>query len=249
LLRERIEEREMLMSMTFNITQIASELNVHNYTSKDEDERVGCRRSIRFTLAPVENDHFDLQTGEVFQSKRRAKRYNQEDKQISAQLTVLENRGDLDTDDVRETNSLRYAKSVLFAFYYLGGREFDALYTSIISGLSPRRIGFTLDDDTLDYGWEPDGSGQKWDNEKKKIILIERLEFSFDHFGKNDDEYEDDLEFIGETSKSLTDTRSSYSDLAKVSYVVIQKLSSLQKQISIITWIVFLLGLVIWWLK
>jgi hypothetical protein len=48
----------------------------------------------------------------------------------------------------------------------------------VLAGRMPRTAVIFFDHgDELEYGWEPDGSGQKWDNEKNPSIPIESVRF------------------------------------------------------------------------
>ena len=94
--------------------------------------------------------------------------------------------------------------------------------------------------DAFKYGWEPDGSHQIWDNVANRRIVITGADIQFEYFG-NDDDYETDFDDFA----SLPKDRKSYSDPAKVSHAIIEKLSGLEKSLRNLYWVVGILLVIV----
>lgn len=69
---------------------------------------------------------------------------------------------------------------------FLPEAQFDVLLKNLCAGLIPKRIvaylNLSLDNATMTYGWEPDGSGKKWANrdEANRHIPVEKVSFEYD---------------------------------------------------------------------
>ena len=192
------------------ITQITSALHVQNEISKDKS--IGCGRSISFTLTPSYSEPLKLKTGQIFQHKKLAQKTKTQNHQISAQLIVRENLVDLNTDEVREDNSLEYNDSGLTFVNHLAGREFESLYSSILAGHSPKSVDMIFSE-RIKFSRNTDESVRTWDNEDQKRVPLKSIGFHFEHVGEEEEE-QDFLtyRFLGDMPVHLETKRSAYSD-------------------------------------
>lgn len=162
---------------------------------------ISSRESILFKLVPDEDDHLDLDTGEVFQDYISADLSKNERKLISASATIhsssdeskyLHNAmhyyGEHKTDDSYESPSIHFD-------VFIEPALFRALADNMKSGLFPETITFGLVDERrfftiegepeqklpIEYGWEPDGSGLIWHNKEKENqrIAVESIGFGY----------------------------------------------------------------------
>ena len=71
--------------------------------------------------------------------------------------------------------------SEIWLIWRLADDELRDFHSLILAGLKPRTATVSfISNDYLHYGWEPDGSGMTWNNEKFPSVQIERVEFQFD---------------------------------------------------------------------
>lgn len=83
----------------------------------------------------------------------------------------------------------------------LNHQDFDNLVKNLKSNVTSPVVQIELSDDpSLEYGWEPDGSGMKWKNsgEDSQKVGIESYDFHFPIFKTFTDE---DLEDVFEVSR------------------------------------------------
>ncbi len=88
----------------------------------------------------------------------------------------------------------------------------------------------------LEFGWEPDGSGQKWDNEKSPSVPIENVSFNFDLQVRSTD-----LPLNTEVPEG--DDRAFFSDAARVNFALVRRLSSIESSLGRLSWTVGLIAL------
>lgn len=115
------------------------------------------------------------------------------DKLISAHLSVCEASSESDS----QYNTIHYHEAIkgddygnppFIGFdFYLHPRDFDELMKHIQSGLIPSTVQVDLGSTRnealpIKYGWQPDGSGKKWNNknEENRHVQIERISFHYD---------------------------------------------------------------------
>lgn len=166
-----------------------------------KDRPIASRESISFELLPDEDDHLDLDTGEVFQDYISAEISKNGQKLINASATIHSSSdasqcqhnamhyfGEHKTDDSYESPSIHFDVFVEPAI-------FRALADNMKSGLFPETITFGLVDGLrfftikgepkqklpIEYGWEPDGSGLIWHNKEKENqrIAVESIGFGY----------------------------------------------------------------------
>ena len=204
----------------------------------DYKTNAGDDSAIIFSVSLGDHDQLELKTGEIFRKKSYHKLHSTSDKAILATLTFrakqpeserksqLHYLGSIESKDGLDE---RYDSRLIFE-YVLDQCHFDQLKTYILAGAYPKQVSLEFPDDAFTFGWEPDGSHQIWDNVANRRVDITGCEFRFNHFGDDDDEA--DLVDIGH----FPDDRKSFSDTARVSYAVIEKLSSLEKKTTNLLW-------------
>jgi hypothetical protein len=182
-----------MTGLTLTVSSIAMTM-----TSSIPDHRSNQRsgHSISIGLYPEDRTYLELKTGEVFcnpsYSKLRAKNGNT----ISATLSINEALADADY----EYSKLRYfgetrsdddfSPSSLHFQCFLPPKEFGDVLTNIRNGLLPSTVRIELEHEYLNkespltFGWEPDGSGLKWDNNnasaRKNGINIEGITLQYE---------------------------------------------------------------------
>jgi len=178
---------------------------------------------VALTVRPEGVDHLDLKTGEIFQSQSRAALMRQEDKAISATLFVSGPEQNSDGIELRSEMRYRPPQSEsgpeIWLLLRLTSDHLAGFHAMLIAGLMPKQAVVFFPLGEFEYGWEPDGSGQKWDNESKPTVPIEDVRF--------------DLSFI-DVSESI-----------KVNLSVIHKLETVESSLREISWFVGLIALLI----
>jgi hypothetical protein len=167
-----------------------------------KDQSQSLRETISFDLLPTDDrDHLDLDTGEVFQDFAYARLHKKEKHLISASATFQA----MPDDSYYKYNAMRYVgernnedgpdpSSIHFQVYLPAG-TLRELAHNIRAGLYPNTIEFGLADDpgrfftvpgsserrTIEFGWEPDGSGKIWHNTEKENqrIAIDNVKFDY----------------------------------------------------------------------
>jgi hypothetical protein len=88
----------------------------------------------------------------------------------------------------------------------------------------------------LEFGWEPDGSGQKWDNEKSPSVPIENVSFNFELHAPSTD-----LPLSTEVPEG--GDRAFFSDVARVNFALLARLSSIEASLARLSWTAGLIAL------
>lgn len=169
--------------------------------SDDASDPAKRKEYISFRVLPTaEADHLDLDTGEIFQHYNYAQTHNKQDKLIGARLIVEPASNDSDY----KRNKMRYSDAVQGEFdsspatisfsVYVEPNTYRELADNVKNGLLPETItiGFERDplywnvnppkdQQILEYGWEPDGSGKVWHNKERdnRAIPIENIKFDY----------------------------------------------------------------------
>jgi len=138
-------------------------------------------------------DHLDLETGEVFQNPAYAKIRSSKEALVGS-FSIAQAREPEDFG----FNQMRYIEGVktddgdigpqIHFRLYLPSDDFQQLIANARSGLLPSSISIDLAHNIFDrsspveYGWEPDGSGKKWNNRasENRSIKIEGATFTFE---------------------------------------------------------------------
>jgi hypothetical protein len=218
----------------------------------DFRENSGSRHLISFNVCPEDRNHLDLKTGEIFQSPPYARIYENQHKLIGGTLTIAPFTDGLPSENnTHEKSELHYfpgrvsksgidddRASELMFMYYLPAQEFQLLLSSILSGCSPKSATLTFESDTFKFGWEPDGSGQQWDNEANRKVSIVGIEFKFQHVV-------DVTEVVENTPDP--DDPNFYADAPRVAKIVVSQLKTLQRTIREFLWIFAIFGALILW--
>lgn len=201
------------------------------------------RLSVAFDVALEAQSHLDLKTGEIFQSNSRAGLRKETDKAIAATLFVTWNdrnaAGDNLPSEMRYAPATRSSESLITLVWRLPDEHLAGFHSLILSGKVPRQAIISFPHDKLGFGWEPDGSGQTWDNEKEKTIPIEDIRF--------------DIPIVAPTSADVelstaipdSGTPAFFTDPMKVNFAIIRKLSSIESSLGRLSTAVGFIALVV----
>jgi hypothetical protein len=147
--------------------------------------------SLSFSVEIDDRDHLDLETGEIFEAPRYAKIRGHQDKLINATLCV---RQALSADDFKY-NRLQYFEAVrgddygndpfIYFDFWLHPHDFSELMRHVQGGLVPSTVQIHLEfnkSSPIQFDWEPDGSGLKWDNKStdNRRVPIESVSFHYE---------------------------------------------------------------------
>jgi len=195
---------------------------------------------VAFDVVPEGRSHLDLKTGEVFQSSSFAALRKQEDKAISAKLFVT--RREQNAVGAELSSEMRYVpgrgerEPELWLTWRLADIDLAGFHALVLSGKTLRTAVIFLAHGELEYGWEPDGSGQKWDNEKNPSIPIENISFNIElHNADN-----------APLSIAVPDgsDRAFYADTARVNFALLGRLSSIEALLGRLSWTVGVIALI-----
>jgi hypothetical protein len=177
--------------MFLNLTVASLSVGMASVIHANEESSPRSGHSIGMEVYPTGRDYIELKTGEVFCDPRYLTLRGKDRESISATLSVLPANADKDYDH----SAMRYYKatvddldghpsSIHFSCYLPPG-DFADLLADIRLGITPSSVTVEVDENAVDptaaltYGWEPDGSGKKWNNDKaasgKQAIKIDRL--------------------------------------------------------------------------
>jgi hypothetical protein len=194
---------------------------------------------VAFDVVPEESSHIDLKTGEIFQSSSYAWLRKREDKAISATLFVTsQGRNAAGTELPSE---MRYVpgkgeRSSINLIWRLPDDHLAGFHDLVLAGKMPRQAVVFFQHGELEFGWEPDGSGQKWDNEKTPAVLIENVRFDLSLQVSPVDR---------PWNEKVPDHYypAFFSDAAKVNFALVRKLSAIESSMGRLSWIVGLIAL------
>lgn len=229
------------------IAEIAKEISTWRAGAAYRDKE-GARQSISFLVYPSGRDHIDLKSGEIFRNPSYARLYKTEDKSITGWLTCYR-QADFDEGKGAKLSRVQYGAgstrkddpegraSEIFMTYVLPDADFDVLSKHILAGSFPRTVSFDVEEDALEFGWEPDGSGQKWNNEARPLIGILGITFGFKVHERPD--LQDDL--------IEPDNRASFADAPRVAWAALTRMGSLQTTLREILWIAVVMALIMLW--
>ena len=232
-----------MASLHLEITNIAGFVSA--WTAGNLRKEAGSQSQLVCSVYPIDRDHLDLETGEIFQSPRYLKVRGQQDKGIAGQLIIYEGK-DSGEDSLKagNWNEITYLggheskddpdssfDSLIYFRYTLPQNEFVVLHNHVSAGHLPKRVLIECEENAFNFGWEPDGSGQNWNNLTKKKVRISEIRFDFS--------YSESDETTEESLSELIDKKD-YKDTAKVARAIIERLNSLEK---IGKWVLVLIGL------
>jgi len=195
---------------------------------------------VAFDVIPEERFHLDLKTGEIFQSNSYAALRKQEDKAISATLFVA--RREHNAAGAELSSEMRYVPgrgdrdSEIHLIWRLPDDHLAGFHSLVLAGRTPRTAVIFLQHGEVEFGWEPDGSGQKWDNEKNPSVPIENVSFNVDLHAPPADQ-----PLNSEVPEG--DDRAFFSDAARVNFALMHKLSSIESSLGRLSWAVGLIAL------
>ena len=113
--------------------------------------------------------------------------------------------------------------------------DFHAL---IQGGRVPKQAIVSFPSGALTFGWEPDGSGQNWDNEKTPAVPIESVTFNFDLEAPSIDRPWD-MAIPDESDREF------FSDQARVNFALLRKLSAIESSITRLAWTLGLIAVLV----
>jgi hypothetical protein len=154
---------------------------------------------------PSDRDYIELKTGEVFCNPRYLKFRGKDRESVLGTLSILP----ASTDEDFDRSAMRYFKAVgddlgyhpptiHFGCFSSPG-DFADISADIRNGIAPSSVTVEVDEKVADgasaltFGWEPDGSGMKWNNDKaasgKLAIKIDRISLTSEQLqgGYDDD--------------------------------------------------------------
>jgi hypothetical protein len=195
---------------------------------------------VAFEVVPEGRFHLDLKTGEIFQSNSYAALRKQPDKAISATLFV--SRQEHNAAGAELPSEMRYVPgrsetdSEIRLIWRLPDDHLAGFHSLVLAGKTPRTAVVFLQHGELEFGWEPDGSGQKWDNERSPSVPIENVSFNFSLHAPSADHPLN-------TEVPESDDRAFFADAARVNFALIRKLSSIESSLGRLSWTVGLITL------
>lgn len=191
---------------------------------------------VAFRVIPEGHFHLDLKTGEIFQRSSYAVLRKQEDKAISATLFV--GRQEHNAAGAKLPSEMRYfsERGEINLIWQLTDEHLAGFHSLVLAGRTPRTAVVFFQHGTLESGWEPDGSGQKWDNGKNPSVPIENVSFRFELHAQPTDEP------LGKESAD-GDDRAFYSDAARVNFALLRRLTSIESSLTRLSWVVGLIAL------
>lgn len=195
---------------------------------------------VAFNVVPEEHSHLDLKTGEVFQSDSYAAFRKQEDKAISATLFVTGRARSAAGTEL--PSEMRYVAgrgergSRINLIWRLSDDHLAGFHSLVLAGKTPRHAVIDFSHDEFEFGWESDGSGQKWDNEKTPAVPIENVRFDLNlQVSSTNQRWNEEIPDDGDPSF--------FSDAAKVNFALIRKLSAIESLMGRLSWMVGLIAL------
>jgi hypothetical protein len=193
-------------------------------------------------VVPEDRAHLDLKTGEIFQDGDYATLRKQEDKAISATLFIARREHNAAGAELR--SEMRYIpgsgerESEIRLVWRLPDDHLAGFHSLVLAGRTPRNAVVSLPHSELEFGWEPDGSGQKWDNEKNPSIPIENISFNFElHVPSTDRPLN--------TEVPEGDDRAFFSDVALINFALLRRLSSIEAALGRLSWTAALIALLL----
>jgi hypothetical protein len=200
------------------------------------------RLSIAFDVVPEDHSHLDLKTGEIFQNPRYAALRKQEDKRISARLFVTWRERNAAGADL--PSAMHYSGAIgelgaeISLVWRLTDDQLTNLHSVILAGRTPSTAMVSFVHGELENGWEPDGSGQKWDNEKSPLIPFSDMRFNFS------------LQASPKDQPSATEIPEDYdpeffSDSGRVNFMLMRKLASVESLLQRLYWTVGAIALLV----
>lgn len=194
---------------------------------------------VAFDVVPVERYHLDLKTGEIFKAAVTPR--TSRDNVISA-MPFVTSRREHKAAGAEPPRGLLYfpgrgePDSKLHLIWQLPDDHLAAFHALVLAGRTPRQAIVSFPHGAFEFGWEPDGSGQKWDNEKSPAVPIEMVDFLFDLQVPSGDH-------SWNTEVPEDYDREFFSNAAKVNFVLIRKLSSIESSLGRLSWTVGLIAL------
>jgi len=198
---------------------------------------------IAFDVVPEGGAHLDLKTGEVFQSDSYTKLHQQSDRAIAGTLFVT--RHSRSASGAELPSEMRYITGKaewgpqIYLIWRLPDDELARFHSLILGGNGPRKAVIFFPHDKLEFGWEPDGSGQKWDNEKTAAVPIDNVRFDQLSLKESANVDQPWNEQVPEEYD-----RKFFADSAKVNFALMRKLSVIETSLVRLYWIVGLIGIV-----
>ena len=160
---------------------------VYSWMPGEQHKNTGSKGQIACVVFPTDQDHLDLETGEIFENPRYAKLRGHQDKAISGRLDVYE-RG-MGEGTVNQMAYLGDTDSdALIHFQYtMPADSYTVLRDHILKGHPPKRVWIECEDEAIGFGW--DGSGLNWNNVANRRVVISEIRFDFSYSKNGKDEF------------------------------------------------------------
>lgn len=197
---------------------------------------------LAFDVVPENHEHLDLKTGEIFQGGGYAALRKQEDKVISATLFIA--RREQNAAGKELGSEMRYFSgkgerdSEIHLVWRLPDDHLAGFHSLVLARKTPQKAVVFFPHGALEFGWEPDGSGQKWDNETKPSIPIESVSLKFDLHVPS-------VDLPLDTEVPEGDERAFFSDAARVNFALLRRLSSIESALRRLSWTIALIAVLL----
>ena len=195
---------------------------------------------VAFDVVPEGRSHLDLTTGEILQGSSYATLRKQEDKAISTTLFVTGREhnatGTELPSEMRYVSGRSERDSEIHLIWRLPDDHLAGFHSLVLAGKTPRKAVVFFPLGKLEFGSEPDGSGQKWDNERSPSVPIKNVSFNFNLQVPSTDQ-----PLNSEVPEG--DDRAFFSDAARVNFTLIRKLSAIESSVGRLSWTVGLIAL------
>jgi hypothetical protein len=188
-----------MMFLRMTVSSLSVDMASIIHRNEQSSPRSG--HTISMEVYPSDRDYIELKTGEVFCDPRYLKFRGKDRESISATLSILPASSDEDHAYSRMIyhkavgNDLEYHPSSIHFSCFLSPGDFADILSDIRNGIAPSSVTVEVDEKVADaasaltFGWEPDGSGMKWNNDKaasgKLAIKIDRISLTSPKLASN----------------------------------------------------------------
>jgi hypothetical protein len=188
------------------------------------------RLHVAFDVSPEGHSRIELKTGEIFQSGRYAAFKKEDDKAIAAKLYVAGRERNAAGQEL--PSAMCYMKrgeerSEVWFIWRLPDDVLEDFRALFLSGRMPTRAAVFFPPEAFassgafEFGWAPDGSMQKWDNEKKPVVQFNSVSLTLDLPAPSVDRPLD-------AKVPDDDDRAFFTDTARVNFAMLHKLAAIE---------------------
>ncbi len=192
---------------------------------------------VAFDVVPEIGHRLELKTGEIFVAPAKQGKENA----ISATLFVTGKERGANGTELPSAMSYRRWRddSEIWLIWRLPDDQLAKFHSIILPRKTPRQAvvffleGPLFSPGPFEYGPDPEGRDQKWDNEKTPVVLIDNIEFGL--IPKPPPAW--DIEIPNDYDREVL------SDTARVNFALIRKLSAIEASIRQLLWMICLIAL------